>query len=76
MAPLAVHSCHDLILQRRWGGVAPDGRREVNRGQNVAEIKQIGSELKERKKKMTQSRKSCSSYSSQARALKRINVDF
>lgn len=50
MAPLAVHSCHDLILQRRWGGVAPDGRREVNRGQNVAEIKQIGSELKERKK--------------------------
>lgn len=32
------------------GGVAPDGRREVNRGQNVAEIKQIGSELKERKK--------------------------
>lgn len=30
------------------GGSAPDGRREVKRGQNVAEIKQIGSELKEK----------------------------
>lgn len=42
MAPLAVHLRRDLIL-RRGGGV----RRGVNWGQNVAEIKQIISELKE-----------------------------
>lgn len=49
MAPRAGHhSCRDLILRRRGGGSAPDGRREVNRGQNVAEIRQIDSELKEK----------------------------
>lgn len=43
MAPLAVRWCRNLVIQH---GVAPDGGTEVERGQNVAEIKQNGSELK------------------------------
>lgn len=43
MAPLAVGWCRNLVIQH---GVAPDGGTEVKRGENVAEIKQIGSELK------------------------------
>lgn len=47
MAALAVRSCRDLILQQ---GAAPDGGTEVARGQNVAEIKQIGSEPEEKER--------------------------
>lgn len=43
MAPLAVRRCRNLVIQR---GVAPDGGTEVERGENVAEIKQNGSEPK------------------------------
>lgn len=43
MAPLAVRWCHNLVIQH---GVAPDGGTEVKRGENVAEIKQNGSEPK------------------------------
>lgn len=43
MAPLAVRWCRNLVIQH---GVAPDGGAEVERGENVAEIKQNGSEPK------------------------------
>lgn len=44
MAPLAVH----CVLTSYYRGGAPDGKWGVNWGQNVFEIKQISSELKEK----------------------------
>lgn len=67
MDPLAVRWCRNLLIQH---GVAPDGGTEVKRGENVAEIKQNGSELKE-----NEGREELKLFKSN-QDFKRMNVDF
>lgn len=71
MAPLAVRWCRNLVIQH---GVAPDGGTEVERGENVAEIKENGSELKGNEGK--DSKEEELKLFKSTRTFKRINVDF